>query len=259
MAQVEQVQFSSVVATGSLWGFDAVAARLAVPSIEPANRQLYGENPTPGLGLPCPICESTDLVSLSELAAVLTLDPADDRIPDVRIGRTGIVLPDGVQLARWFRVPIPPKFKRSKFHKKANRDGRQHAIVTFASTFSFETVFFTPNLITVLIAVAAGIGAGWRSWSLIKRSALEEDCAIASELNVRKHAYRSRCAAWKRLYYCSDCGMVHDHAGKRSLPWYSMLQLVHYPEQEFHTIDIPDLLYDHQESLFRLEGARTAA
>jgi hypothetical protein len=33
--------------------------------------------------------------------------------------------------------------------------------------------------------------------------------------------------------------MVHDREGKRSLPWYSMLQLVHYPEQEFLTIEAP--------------------
>jgi hypothetical protein len=33
--------------------------------------------------------------------------------------------------------------------------------------------------------------------------------------------------------------MVHDQEGKRSLPWYSMLQLVHYPEQEFEAIASP--------------------
>ena len=40
--------------------------------------------------------------------------------------------------------------------------------------------------------------------------------------------------------------MVHDRDGKRSLPWYSMLQLVHYPEQEFQSIEFPESLHRNE-------------
>jgi len=188
----------------------------------------------------CPICLGEKLMTLSELGALPHPDSKDyELIPDIRIGATGIVLPDRIQLARWFKVPIPPKFTKSKFHSKAKRDGKQHATLTFFSTISFESVFFTPNLTTITLALLVAFASGFKSWSSLKKLAREEDRAIALELTVRKHAFRARNAAWEKLYYCSGCGMVHDREGKRSLPWYSMLQLVHYPEQEFHTIDVP--------------------
>ena len=185
---------------------------------------LFAEHSPSHVNFPCPICKCQDLLTLRELGSIPVPSAEDDEIiPEIRIGATGIVMPDRIQLARWFKVPVPPRFKRSKLHASAIRDGRQHATFTFFSTFSFETVFFTPNLITLSVALAASMLSGLRSWSRLKKLACEEDRGIALELTVRKHAYQARNTAWEKLNYCSGCGMVHDRDGKRSLPWYSML------------------------------------
>ncbi len=186
----------------------------------------------------CPVCSGRSLMTLADLGAVPVPGPEDDEIvPNIGIGMTGIVLPDPRQLARWFKVPVPPKFTRSRLHLRAKRDGKQHGTFTFFSTISFETVFFTPNIFTMCVAFTASMIAGVRSWSSVNKLACEEDRGIALELTVRKQAFRARNGAWDRLYYCTECGMVHDRQGKRSLPWYSMLQLVHYPEQEFQSME----------------------
>ena len=188
----------------------------------------------------CPVCRSDSLITLSELGQ--TPSGADEDgyvVPDVQIGATGIVMPGRSQLVRWFKVPVVPKLSESKLHAKATKEGKHHGMFTFFSTFSFETVFFTPCPSTILLAMAMAVGAGYRSFTTLKKAARIEDKAIGLELKVRVHAYKARNTAWEKLFYCSGCGMVHDRDGKRSLPWYSMLQLVHYPEQEFAEIASP--------------------
>ena len=185
----------------------------------------------------CPVCRSKLLSTLSEIAD--TPEPEDEDgyvIPDVQVGATGIVMPGRDQLARWFKVPVVPKFSRSKYHHKAETEAKHHGVFTFFSTFSFQTVFFTPCPSTLLAALAFAGVAAYRSFSALKKVAKREDQGIKLEMTVRIHAYKARNSAWERLYYCAGCGMVHDREGKRSLPWYSMLQLVHYPEQEFEAI-----------------------
>jgi len=194
-------------------------------------------------GAACPICGGAHLDTLADLANALNGIDQDELeiVPEVRIGATGIVLPDKLQLARWFKVPIPPKFKKSRLHKKAEKDGKHLGVFTFLSTISFETVFFNPTIFTMGIAAVLAVTAAFRGWLSIHKLALEEDKGIALELTVRKRAFRARNDAWQTLYYCSDCGMVHDREGRRSLPWYSMLQFVHYPEQEFLTAEVPKI------------------
>jgi hypothetical protein len=188
----------------------------------------------------CPVCRSSALITLSELGQTPTSEDEDGYVvPDVQIGATGIVLPGRNQLVRWFKVPVVPRLAKSKLHAKATSEGKHHGIFTFFSSFSFQTVFFTPCPSTVLVALGIACVAGYRSYSTLKKAALHEDGAIKLEMNVRVHAYKSRNTAWEKLFYCSGCGMVHDRDGKRSLPWYSMLQLVHYPEQEFEEIASP--------------------
>jgi len=208
----------------------------------------------------CPVCTGSELHTLSALGSTRVPGPEEDElVPNIAIGATGIVLPDPGQLARWFRVPIPPKFKKSRLHAKALQEGKQHGIFTFFSTFSFVTVFFTPNRFSIGLSLLASVGTGLRSWFSIKRLAYEEDRGIALELTVRKHAYKARIAAWERLYYCNGCGLVHDRVGRRSLPWYSMLQLVHYPEQEFQLVE-PTLVFDvHQASNSETLSSQDAA
>lgn len=188
----------------------------------------------------CPICRSSSVVPLSELAQIPESEDEDGYvIPDVQIGATGIVMPGREQLARWFRVPVVPKQYKSRLHAKARIEAKHHSIFTFLSTFSFQTVFFSPCLLTLASAFGVGIIAGYRSYITLEKAANNEDQGIKLEMTVRQHAFQSRTSAWERLYYCAGCGMVHDREGKRSLPWYSMLQLVHYPEQEFQTIATP--------------------
>lgn len=188
----------------------------------------------------CPVCRSSSLITLSELGSTPTTEDEDGYVvPDVKIGATGIVIPGRNQLVRWFKVPVVPKLAKSRLHAKATAEGKHHGLFTFFSMFSFETVFFTPCPSTLVLALLMALGAGYRSYSTLKKAALTEDGAIKLELNVRVHAYKSRNSAWEKLFYCSGCGMVHDREGKRSLPWYSMLQLVHYPEQEFEEIASP--------------------
>jgi hypothetical protein len=188
----------------------------------------------------CPVCRSTNLSTLSEIAETPDSEDEDGYVvPDVQVGATGIVMPGRDQLARWFKVPVVPKFRKSKYHLKAANEAKHHGIFTFFSMFSFETVFFTPCPSTMLFALIVSCVAAYRSFSLLKVKAHDEDKGIKLELNVRMHAYKARNSAWDRLYYCGGCGMVHDREGKRSLPWYSMLQLVHYPEREFEAIATP--------------------
>lgn len=188
----------------------------------------------------CPVCRSKSLSTLSEIAQTPDSEDEDGYvIPDVQVGATGIVMPGRDQLARWFKVPVVPKFKQSRFHSKATSEAKHHGVFTFFSVFSFQTVFFTPCPSTILLSFLVAGVAAYRSFSLIKKFAVEEDKGIKLELTVRLHAYKARNSAWERLYYCAGCGMVHDQEGKRSLPWYSMLQLVHYPEQEFEAIATP--------------------
>ncbi len=190
----------------------------------------------------CPVCRSKSLLTLTEIAETPKPESLDEDgylVPDVQVGATGIVMPDRNQLARWFKVPTVPKFSRSKYHQKAQLEAKHHGIFTFFSTFSFQTVFFTPCPSTILISMATAAFASYRSYSLLKKVATHEDKGIKLEMTVRNQAYKARNTAWEKLYYCSGCGMVHDRDGRRSLPWYSMLQLVHYPEQEFATIAAP--------------------
>lgn len=188
----------------------------------------------------CPVCRSKSLLALSEIAQTPDAEDEDGYVvPDVQIGATGIVMPGRNQLARWFKVPVVPKFSRSKYHQKATIEAKHHGIFTFFSSFSFQTVFFTPCPSTLLIAMAIAGVAAYRTFTLLKKVANKEDQGIKLEMTVRVHAYKARNSAWERLYYCSGCGMVHDREGRRSLPWYSMLQLVHYPEQEFEAIAAP--------------------
>ncbi len=188
----------------------------------------------------CPVCRSEQLITLSELGSTPSSEDEDGYVvPDVKVGATGIVIPGRAQLVRWFKVPVVPKMSRSKLHEKAKTEGKHHGIFTFLSAFSFQTVFFTPCPSTLLASVLAAGGAGYRTYKSLKKAALTEDQAIGLELTVRVHAYKARNTAWDRLFYCAGCGMVHDREGKKSLPWYSMLQLVHYPEQEFEVIAAP--------------------
>jgi len=207
----------------------------------------------------CPVCRSSSLLTLSELAHSPEPEDEDGFVtPDVKIGATGIVMPGRAQLARWFKVPVVPQLKPSKLHSKAKKEGKSHGVFTFFSAFSFQSVFFTPCPSTILIAFAAAIFAGYRSFSTVKKVALKEDDGIKLELTVRVHAYKSRTTAWDKLYYCSGCGMVHDREGKRSLPWYSMLQLVHYPEQEFETVATPVEPNDVRPATQQVQTARVA-
>lgn len=204
----------------------------------------------------CPVCRSESLITLSELGQT-PLDADEDGyvVPDVKIGATGIVIPGHSQLVRWFKVPVVPKLAKSRLHAKATQEGKHHGIFTFFSAFSFETVFFTPCPSTLILALLMAIGAGYRSYSTLEKAATKEDGEIKLELNVRVHAYKARNHAWEKLFYCSGCGMVHDREGKRSLPWYSMLQLVHYPEQEFEEIAEPtsnDVVVRAVEPAFRV-------
>jgi hypothetical protein len=208
-----------------------------VAEYEPVTLAAWGDSV--GAIRSCPVCSKPKLKTLSQLGLLTLPDTDEERLHDIRIGASGIVLPDEAQLARWFKVPVPPAFIKSKHHAQAGKEGKLHATFTFLSMLSFISVFFTPNLVTISTAALAGLISGFRSWSSVKKLAWEEDKGIALELTVRKQAFRARNAAWEKLYYCSGCGMVHDRQGKRSLPWYSMLQLVHYPEQEFQTIDNP--------------------
>lgn len=188
----------------------------------------------------CPVCRGSSLLTLAEIAQ--TPDTADEDgyvVPDVQVGATGIVMPGRHQLARWFKVPIVPKFSRSKYHQKATLEAKHHGIFTFFSTLSFETVFFPLCPVTMFLSVLFAVIAAYRSFSILKKTALREDKEIKLEMTVRMHAYKARNSAWHKLFYCAGCGMVHDREGKRSLPWYSMLQLVHYPEQEFEVIAAP--------------------
>lgn len=184
----------------------------------------------------CPVCRGKALMALSEIAT--TPETADEDgyvVPDVQVGATGIVMPGRAQLARWFKVPVLPKFNRSKYHQKAKLEAKHHGMFTFFSGFSFLTVFFPPCPQTLVVAAAASGITSWRSYTVMKKAARKEDSEIKLEMDVRMQAFKARSTAWQKLYYCTGCGMVHDREGKRSLPWYSMLQLVHYPEQEFES------------------------
>ena len=188
----------------------------------------------------CPVCRNSNLLTLSELGSTPSSEDEDGYVvPDVQIGATGIVMPGRNQLVRWFKTPVVPKMSRSKLHLKAKTEAKHHGFFAFFSTFSFETVFFTPCPSTILLAMATAGAAGYRTYSHLKKAANTEDKAIKLELNVRVHAVSARSVAWEKLFYCTGCGMVHDREGKRSLPWYSMLQLVHYPEQEFEAVATP--------------------
>jgi len=212
--------------------FDLSIERVAFDSLE-----VFTAIDSSGRMCTCPVCRSKSLTTLSEIAETPILDDGEGHvIPDVKIGATGIVMPGRHQLARWFKVPVVPTFTRSKYHGKAEQEAKHHGVFTFFSTFSFQTVFFTPCPSTILIAIGVAAVAAVRSFSLIKKVAVNEDKGIKLELNARVHAYKARNSAWERLYYCGGCGMVHDREGRRSLPWYSMLQLVHYPEQEFEIL-----------------------
>jgi hypothetical protein len=198
---------------------------------------MFDSSDAAGRMCTCPVCKSEQLITLSELGKTPSFEDEDGYVvPDVKIGATGIVIPGRAQLVRWFKVPVVPKMSKSKLHEKAKVEGKHHSMFTFLSAFSFQTVFFTPCPSTILSSILAAGGAGYRTYKSLKKAALTEDQAIGLELKVRVHAYKARNTAWDRLFYCAGCGMVHDREGKKSLPWYAMLQLVHYPEQEFEVI-----------------------
>jgi hypothetical protein len=202
--------------------------------------EVFNKADSSGRMCTCPVCRSKSISTLSEIAQTqVSEDEEGYVVPDIQVGATGIVMPGRDQLARWFKVPVVPKFKKSKYHQKAASEAKQHGTFTFFSTFSFQTVFFTPCPSTLLFALLVAGVASFRSFSTIKKHAVKEDLGINQELTVRVRAYQARNSAWERLYYCAGCGMVHDREGKRSLPWYSMLQLVHYPEREFEVIANP--------------------
>jgi len=204
----------------------------------------------------CPICRDESVMSLTEVSLTMEVGSFDwEDLKKVRIGATGIVLPSQTQMRHWFKAPIEPSSIKSKRHRDAAQDGKHHAAFTFFASLSFVTVFFSPNLITLLPAAIAALASGYRSWLLGHKLALEEDKAIAVEHAVRRQAFAARSKAWDNLTYCSGCGMVHDRKGKRSVPWYSMLHLVAYPEPETRPLDDRFRVPEVAEGVFREDRA----
>ncbi len=175
----------------------------------------------------CPVCRGKAILALSELAEIPGSVIGHSSEPtNLHVGATGMVVPDIFQLARWFRVPVPPKFNVSKLHDRARRDSAVSGVVTAISTFALQTLFFAPSMATVFIAAVTGSMVGAATFSLVKRAAIAEDIQTDLDASIRTPASNPKIAGCDKLFYCPGCGMVHDRETRRAVPWYSMLQLL---------------------------------
>jgi hypothetical protein len=175
----------------------------------------------------CPVCRGKAILALSELAEIPgsgighSLEPAN-----LHVGVTGMVVPAIFQLARWFRVPLPPKYSVSKLHGRAHRDGLVSGAITAIATFGLQALFFSPSIATISIALFVGLLVGAATHSLVKRAAIADDIRTDLEASTRTATDGPKIAGCDKLFYCPGCGMVHDRETSRALPWYSMHQLL---------------------------------
>lgn len=165
----------------------------------------------------CPRCGSRRCSSMATLRDLVS-KPSSEFSPD---------------LAEWLTPPSDPRRPVSRRHRIGIRNsvafGAVFIVVVAVACYALFGAL--PTLPAFILAFAAAILIGVRSWRAEFLLASKEDRMLLEAHRERQNAYARRSKVWARLRYCSNCAMVIDPATMQATSIYEVHELANSREE----------------------------